>query len=437
MQNIVLGIGSNVGQKVLNLNQAISLINQKIGLVKKVSPIYQTKALLPPNAPSSWDIDYYNLCALLQTHLRPEDLLIKIKSIEVALGRNSNHAFWSPREIDIDILCFENLFYNSPTLTIPHRGLLKRSFALRPLLDVYPDWPCPLMPINDLYKRLELISPKFRMLPFSVGNKNSSKIMGIINLSQDSFSQNNAPVIPLKDFSKHITNLVNQGADIIDVGAESTKPLSQPISSKLYLERLLPYLDIIESLTKSNSLPIDLKVSVDTYHAGVVSKLLNYSCVKIINDVYGSQSEKIVSLIKDKNMKYVFMHQLGFPGGRYLNEKINLKSQIITFAKNRITKLLSYGIGRNKLIFDIGIGFGKNFYQSKLLLDSIHEIKELIGVEILVGHSRKASVMQYVANEGNEQKDIATAMISRDLIRKGIDYLRVHNVSLAGMSRFI
>ena len=111
MQNIVLGIGSNVGQKVLNLNQAISLINQKIGLVKKVSPIYQTKALLPPNAPSSWDIDYYNLCALLQTHLRPEDLLIKIKSIEVALGRNSNHAFWSPREIDIDILCFENLFF--------------------------------------------------------------------------------------------------------------------------------------------------------------------------------------------------------------------------------------------------------------------------------------------------------------------------------------
>ena len=108
MREVVLGLGSNVGRKLSNLRQAVDLIAKRIGQVQRVSPIYRTKALLPANAPPSWDIDYYNLAVLVQTDLAPEVLLSEVKRIETTLGRDPEHAFWSPREIDIDILCCED-----------------------------------------------------------------------------------------------------------------------------------------------------------------------------------------------------------------------------------------------------------------------------------------------------------------------------------------
>ena len=92
---------------------------------------------------------------------------------------------------------------------------------------------------------------------------------------------------------------------------------------------------------------------------------------------------------------------------------------------------------KKRLIFDIGIGFGKTAYQAQQLLGAVAEIKESLGIKMLVGHSRKSSVMPYVAGEDNAEKDLAAAMISRDLMKKGVDYLRVHNVRLTAIAKHI
>lgn len=435
MYEVVLGLGSNVGRKLTNLRQAVDLIAKRIGQVQKVSPIYQTKALLPANAPPSWDIDYYNLAVLVQTDLAPEALLSEIKRIETTLGRDPEHAFWSPREIDIDILCYEDLSYQNEHLTIPHKELLKRNFALKPLLDVYPCWRHPQYS-DDLYQYIKNIKkmPMLELAPFTLAG---SQIMAIVNLSSDSFSQQGEELIPLEQFEQYIIGLVNEGAEVIDLGAESTKPDVKPITAEVYWQRLKPYLEIVESLVNTRVLPVDLKVSIDTYHAEVVEKALNYSCVNIINDIYGVEANLIAALIKDKNIDYVFMHQLGVAGGKYLSGDSDPVSEVIAFAKEKIQILLDAGIRKERLIFDMGIGFGKTAYQAQQLLDGVAEIKESLGVKILVGHSRKSSVMPYVATKDNAEKDLATAMISRDLIKKGVDYLRVHNVRLTAIAKHI
>ncbi|WP_440615434.1 dihydropteroate synthase [Cysteiniphilum sp. 6C5] len=432
MCEVVLGLGSNVGRKLSNLRQAVDLIAKHIGRVQKVSPIYQTKALLPPNAPSSWDIDYYNLAVLVQTHLEPEALLSEIKSIEIAIGRDPEHAFWSPREIDIDILCCENLNYQSEHLTIPHKELLKRNFALKPLLDVYPYWHHPQY-TSGLYQYIKTM-PMLEIAPFTLAG---SQMMAIVNLSNDSFSQQGEQVVPLEQFEQYIIELVNEGAEVIDLGAESTKPGVEPITAEVYWQRLKPYLEIVEVLVDARILPVDLKVSIDTYHAEVVAKALNYTCVNIINDIYGIEAKAIADLIKDKAVDYIFMHQLGVAGDQYLPTDHAPVSEVIAFAKEKTQTLLDAGMRKEKLIFDIGIGFGKTSHQAQCLLKGIAEIKEALGIKILVGHSRKSSVMPYVASKDNAEKDLAAAMISRDLMKKGVDYLRVHNVRLTAMAKHI
>lgn len=432
MSEVVLGLGSNVGCKLLNLRQAVDLISKQIGRVQSVSPIYQTKALLPPNAPSSWDIDYYNLAVLVQTNLEPRKLLSEIKQIESALGRDPEHAFWSPREIDIDILCCEDLSYQSECLTIPHKELLKRNFALKPLLDVYPCWCYPQY-IGDLYQHIKTM-PMLETAPFTLAG---SQIMAIVNLSNDSFSQQGEQIVPLEQFEQYIIELVNEGAEVIDLGAESTKPGVNPITAEVYWQRLKPYLEIVEALVNARILPVDLKVSIDTYHAEVVAKVLNYTCVKIINDIYGTEAKSMADLINDKDVDYIFMHQLGAAGDQYLAIDCDPVSEVITFAKEKIHMLIDEGMCKEQLIFDVGIGFGKTAYQAQCLLEAIDEIKEALDVKVLVGHSRKASVMPHVAGKDNAQRDLATAMISRDLIKKGVDYLRVHNVRLTAMAKHI
>ena len=432
MHSVVLGLGSNIGHKLSNLRQAVDLISSKIAKVQKISPIYETKALLPEGAPQNWAVDYYNLAVLLQIDISPEELLAEIKAIEIMIGRDPKHAFWCPREIDIDILCYEDLLLQSENLNIPHQQLLERNFAIRPLLDVYPAWRHPNYG-EDLHQHIKMM-PSLKFAPFTL---QGSIIMGIVNLSDDSFSQSTESVVPLKIFGHYILELVNQGAEIIDIGAESTKPQAQKITGKDYWEKLKPYLEIVENFVKSDHLPIEIKVSVDTYHAEVVKEVLNYQCVRMINDVYGIESKAIAGLLKQKGVEYIFMHQMGVSGRQYLAEGADSVSLVVAFAEDKIKELLACGMSKEKLIFDLGIGFAKHTYQAQCLLEAAAEIKQRLDIRVLVGHSRKASVMRYVSEQDNMQKDLATAMISRDLIKQGIDYIRVHNVRLTAIAKFI
>jgi len=142
---LYLGLGSNLGERKKNLEGAISLISQNIMAVTKRSSIMETEPLLPENYEDDWK-DKYHLNMVIggtpHKDFEPEELLAEVKKIEAQLGRKPA-ATWAPRIIDIDILAWGDLKYESATLTIPHKELLKRDFALKPLLEINPKWVHP------------------------------------------------------------------------------------------------------------------------------------------------------------------------------------------------------------------------------------------------------------------------------------------------------
>ena len=150
-QQIILGIGSNIGNRILHIKKAILLIKEQNILNNiSLSKTYASKALLKKNAPEIWDKNFINLAISGFTDCSPKELLINIKNIEKKLGR-INRGTWSPREIDIDILIYGDLIINLPELTIPHKYLLERDFAFLPANDLYPNWKYPIK--GNLYKQ--------------------------------------------------------------------------------------------------------------------------------------------------------------------------------------------------------------------------------------------------------------------------------------------
>ena len=141
---VILGLGSNVGDRLMYLRQALKCLQQHADIkVCQVSPVYESDAMLPPNAPNSWHLPFFNAAVACTTTLLPYAMLKALQEIELQLGRDQQHQHWGPRTIDFDILYWPGVAINSETLTIPHKGLYERPFALWPLIDVYSDWDYP------------------------------------------------------------------------------------------------------------------------------------------------------------------------------------------------------------------------------------------------------------------------------------------------------
>lgn len=144
---VILGLGTNLGDRLGFLSQAIGQLTDGDAPSLTdimLSSIYESKALLPENAPTSWDISYYNMAVSGVTQRTPEEMLTHIKAIEHQLGRRPSDR-WSPREIDIDILAWGDVVMDTPLLTIPHKGVLERDFVLLPIADIAPKWCYPVL----------------------------------------------------------------------------------------------------------------------------------------------------------------------------------------------------------------------------------------------------------------------------------------------------
>lgn len=167
---IIFIIGSNLGNRAENIEKATLLLKRKIFLENiKISKIYENKALLKPNSPKEWDIDFYNLAlsANFDTEkFNPQEILKIIKDIEISIGRNDAvKKTWSPRKIDIDIAAIDNLVYTEEDLVIPHHSLLQRDFFLKTFSEIEPEWQYPvkgrffLKKIIDIYKTFQEENP--------------------------------------------------------------------------------------------------------------------------------------------------------------------------------------------------------------------------------------------------------------------------------------
>lgn len=423
---IVLGLGTNCGRRYQHLRTAISHLAQLSDLkIINTSPIYESEALLPENAPKDWCKNYLNMAVSCESILSPEALLQQLKNIEKAMGRNY-YARWSPRIIDIDILAWDDLLLKTDRLNIPHIGLEDRPFALWPLLDLTPNWRHPVWQKKANEAATHWGSRFTGMAPLKTRQVNAdileTQLMGAVNVTHDSFSDGGLYLDPDKAYAQ-VVKLVEAGANVIDIGAESTNPVySKPITTREEWSRLKPVLDRIQKTT------LKVKLSVDTRNPETAHKALDLG-VDILNDVSGFSDLKMIALAKEYNVELVMMHSLGIPADPNVTIPLNQDPVKVVFdwGIERIRQLCTAGIEPKKIYFDVGVGqFGKTAEQSIAILKNINKFHEL-GVKLCVGHSRK-SFFSLVTDLPYNQRDLETAVLSNYLAKQNTHLLRVHDV---------
>jgi 2-amino-4-hydroxy-6-hydroxymethyldihydropteridine diphosphokinase/dihydropteroate synthase len=417
---LFLGLGSNLGNRLENLRLAIKHLKPMLGDVE-TSLVYETKALLPDDAPNSWNMPYYNMVIVGETELPPKQVLQFIKEVERIMGRTEGK-LWAPRVIDIDILLYGDTVLRRTDLVIPHPNMLNRGFVMLPLSQLSPQFMHPKKhkTITQLLKQLPEKERQFiRTLPLQ------PKLMAILNVSEQSFSGDG--ILTVEQAVTRGLELVEEGASIIDFGAQSTRPGAQLDSWKKQLKHLNPVLtELSKELKLRNK---NVVFSIDTIHAEIVSGLLHVPNLKIINDVSGAYDIGMLRLVAESGLRYVLMHSLSVPADAALTllPECNIAETITAWVKKKLSVLNSYGISEQKIIFDPGIGFGKTALQSLAILQSIRDFKEL-NLPLLLGHSRK-SFLQNFTNVSTTERDFETAVLTA-LCADAVDIVRVHNVPM-------
>ncbi len=426
---VILGLGSNLADRLANLRLALTYLKQIPHFsIEQISPVYISDALMLENSPPDWDRPYLNLAVRATTTLLPHDLLHHVKEIEKKMGRIKG-VVWGPRIIDIDLLAWDDLMLYDDKLHIPHEHLQERPFALWPLADVAPFWIYPQQ--NKTAAELaEHWGSRFsgeapfhtRQIPQRI---DTPQLVGIVNVTPDSFSDGGLALDPAQAVTL-AKELVNAGAEIIDIGAEATNPRANAISPEEEWNRLKAVLHgIIDATT---SLAIQPKISVDTRHADVAEKALGLG-VAWINDVSGLEDPRMREIIAAQTCDVVVMHHLGVPVDRkrILPRDQNPVDLLLQWADARLNELTKSGIATDRIILDVGIGFGKNAEQNLLLLKQIDHFKKL-PTRLLVGHSRKIFLGQFT-DKPFAERDIETTVLSL-FLAKHVDYLRVHNIDM-------
>lgn len=252
-------------------------------------------------------------------------------------------------------------------------------------------------------------------------NLNEPKVMSIVNLTPDSFYKTDKPLTP-KKLLKKIEREINLGCLIFDLGAESSKPGSEPVGVDEELKRLIPSLRLIR-----NTFP-EIFISIDTYRSETALAASEFGA-DIINDISaGSLDKKMISTVAQLKLPYIAMHMKGNP--KNMQTKANYKNcaqEVLDFFEKKIKECKNAGI--KDIIIDPGFGFAKQLHHNYELLNELDKLKKL-KAPILVGLSRKSMIQRVLNCEAKEALNGTTALNSIALL-KGASILRVHDVKEA------
>lgn len=246
-------------------------------------------------------------------------------------------------------------------------------------------------------------------------------LIGVLNLTQNSFSDG-GEFFEFDKATKHLLEMVKDGADVIELGAESTKPFSSGMSAEQQLEKLLPILNFIKE--KGIKTPI----SIDTRSAEVAKKCIEAGA-DIINDVSGLEYDtNMAKAIAELNVPVIIQHSKGTPETMQIEPIYgNLMDEIFLHLKEKTDFAIESGIEPENIIIDAGIGFGKTKDQNFEIIKRVDELSAL-NYPIMLGISRKG--LLGMSEASNEIKDIFTLALNSVIMDKKVNFIRVHNVKL-------
>ncbi len=261
---------------------------------------------------------------------------------------------------------------------------------------------------------------KLSFREFSLDFSKKTYIMGILNVTPDSFSDGGI------FFDRNIAierglRMVEEGADIIDVGGESTRPGAEPVTSEEEIRRTIP---VIEDLAKRVGIPI----SIDTYKAEIARRALDAGA-SIVNDISGLRfDDEMPKVVAEYNAPVVIMHIKGAPKNMQANPEYDaLVPEIMDFLRAGIRIALRSGVREDMIIIDPGIGFGKTFAHNLEVIKNLDEFS-LLGRPLLIGPSRKAFLGKILDGAPASERIEGTAAAVAISIMNGANIVRVHDV---------
>jgi 2-amino-4-hydroxy-6-hydroxymethyldihydropteridine diphosphokinase/dihydropteroate synthase len=394
--------------------------------------------------------------------LQPLELLDFLQSVENGMGR-VKVIDKGPRNIDLDILLFSRGFegamsmveWNDERLILPHKLMFEREFVLRPLYEYASslfDKPDPLTYTRILHsendkafdehlrQRLDQLRSDPPLSPLTpLGHSLSNlaprqtdrptQVMSILNVTPDSFSDGGKHYgIDNDKLKKTVLEHVDNGASIIDIGGQSTRPGAEQVNSAEELKRVLPAVKLIRSLDLKN-----VAISIDTYRADVAEAAIEAGA-HIINDVSAGLMDKNMLPIAAKlGCTVCLMHMRGTP--ETMRDMTDYPGGVIeTVGRellDRVHAAEDAGIRRWRIILDPGIGFAKTQDQNLELLRHFDELRRYPGLENfpwLVGTSRKAFIGRITGVELAKERIWGTAASVAAAVQGGADVVRVHDV---------
>jgi len=260
----------------------------------------------------------------------------------------------------------------------------------------------------------------FKIKSRTYAKHNFPLIVGVLNLTPDSF-YDGGKYNTIDKILKKVEKMVKEGADILDIGAESTRPFSKRISSSLEIKRLLSPLKKI----KKN---FDIPISVDTMKSEVAEVCLSEGA-EIINDATGLMfDQKIAKVVAKYNAALIINHTPEMP--ERMQEKpyyINITEEIKSFFHKNIIFSLKAGISKESIVLDPGIGFGKNLTHNIELIKNIKEFKKL-KLPLMYGVSNKTFIGEITKVKNPRKRIIGSIVTANICIRNGVEMIRVHNV---------
>ncbi len=244
--------------------------------------------------------------------------------------------------------------------------------------------------------------------------------MGILNVTPDSF-YDGGKYLDIERALERGIEMVKEGADIIDIGGESTRPFSEPVSEEEESKRVITVIEKLRKLT-------DIPISIDTRKSNVARKALEKGA-NIVNDISGLRDDfKMTEVIKKYKAGCIIMHIRGTP--KTMQENPYYKDTIGEIKKEleeKVNYALESGIEKERIVIDPGIGFGKRVVDNLLILKNIEEFKNM-GFPLLIGHSRKSFIGKILNIENPENRLFGTLGVSAYLYLKKVSIIRVHDV---------
>lgn len=382
-------------------------------------------------------------------------MLDTLQEIEQELGRE-RLVPKGPRSIDLDILLYGDRQTESERLQVPHPLMLEREFVLRPLADVIPQGRLPppfdgaavAEHLSRLLKEQSVNGKGIVPPPQYVTNfaphlpairssdpARSTSIMAVLNVTPDSFSDGGQfDSTNASGIQAATDRFVAQGASIIDVGGQSTRPGASPVTTGEEISRVVP---AIQAIRAANS---TVAISVDTFSSTVAEAAIKVGA-DIVNDVSGgTRDPKLLSVVARHNKTIILMHTRG--DSKTMTKMTDYPDGVITSVgremKSCITAALAAGIPRWRIILDPGIGFAKTATQNLELLGRLDDLRHFPGLEgfpWMVGSSRKKFVAKITDAKDIKDRRWGQAAAVTASVRGGADVVREHDVG--EMSRVV